>query len=142
MKRLYIVSILFLLLYTRAFTQIYTLQNNEKLNNSYISSETNYALIIEKNSANEGKTFDIIYKNSRLTGYKDAGIIKILPNGTLTATMLKTSLGKDMWVLIYGNTEQEFDSIERAIFSGNNSIIFARLMNYGIAVINGEAKVQ
>ena len=61
MKRLYIVSILFLLLYTRAFTQIYTLQNNEKLNNSYISSETNYALIIEKNSANEGKTFDIIY---------------------------------------------------------------------------------
>lgn len=142
MKRLYIVSILFLLLYTRAFTQIYTLQNNEKLNNSYISSETNYALIIEKNSVNEGKTFDIIYKNSRLTGYKDAGIIKILPNGTLTATMLKTSLGKDMWVLIYGNTEQEFDSIERTIFSGNNSIIFARLMNYGIAVINGEAKVQ
>ena len=142
MKRLYIVTIVFLLLYVRAFTQIYTLQNNEKLNNSYIMSETNYALIIEKNNANYGKTFDIIYKDARLTGYKDAGSIKILPNGTLVATMLKTSLGKDMWVVIYGNIEQEFDSIEREIFSGNNSIIFTRLMDYGIAVINGEAKVQ
>ena len=142
MKRLYIISIVFLLSCTRAFTQIYTLQINEKLNNSYILSETNYALVIEKNSANEGKTFDIIYKNARLTGYKDAGIIKILPNETLVATMLKTSLVKDMWAVIYGNTEQEFDSIEKAIFAGNNSIIFTRLMNYGIAVINGEAKVQ
>ncbi|MEI0563462.1 hypothetical protein [Brachyspira pulli] len=142
MKRLYIVTTIFLLLYTKAFTQIYTFQNGEKLNNSYILSETNYAIIIEKNTANEGKTFDIVYKNSRLSGYKDAGIIKILPNETLVATMLKSSLGKDMWVVIYGNIEQEFDSIERTIFSGNNSIIFTRLMDYGIAVINGEAKVQ
>ncbi|MBW5381557.1 hypothetical protein, partial [Brachyspira hampsonii] len=142
MKKLYIISIVFLLLCARGFTQIYTFQIGEKLNNSYILSETNYAVIIEKNTANSGKTFDIIYKNARLTGYKDAGSIKILPNGTLIATMLKTSLGKDMWVLIYGNVEQEFDSIEREIFSGNNSIVFARLMNYGVAVINGEAKVQ
>ena len=142
MKRLYIVTTIFLLLYTKAFTQIYTFQNGEKLNNSYILSETNYAIIIEKNTANEGKTFDIVYKNSRFSGYKDAGIIKILPNETLVATMLKSSLGKDMWVVIYGNIEQEFDSIERTIFSGNNSIIFTRLMDYGIAVINGEAKVQ
>lgn len=142
MKRLYIISIIFLLLYVKAFSQIYTLQNNEKLNNSYILSETNYALIIEKNNANTGKTFDIIYKDSRLTGYKDARSIKILPNGTLIAVMLKNSLGKDMWTVIYGNIEQEFDSIEREIYSGNNSIIFTRLMDYGIAVINGEAKVQ
>lgn len=142
MKKLYIISIVFLLLCARGFTQVYTFQIGEKLNNSYILSETNYAIIIEKNSANSGKTFDIIYKNTRLTGYKDAGNIKILPNGTLIATMLKTSLGKDMWVVIYGNIEQEFDSIEREIYSGNNSIIFTRLMDYGVAVINGEAKVQ
>ncbi|WP_300368510.1 hypothetical protein [Brachyspira sp.] len=142
MKRLYITSVIFFILYVRAFSQIYTLQNNEKLNNSYILSETNYAIIIEKNTANSGKTFDIIYKDSRLTGYKDAGNIKILPNGTLIATMLKNSVGKDMWVVIYGNVEQEFDSIEREIYSGNNSIIFTRLMDYGIAIINGEAKVQ
>ena len=142
MKKLYIISIVFLLLCARGFTQIYTFQIGEKLNNSYILSETNYAVIIEKNTANSGKTFDIIYRDARLTGYKDAGSIKILPNGTLVATMLKTSLGKDMWVLIYGNVEQEFDSIEREIYSGNNSIIFTRLINYGIAVINGEAKVQ
>ncbi|WP_416487716.1 hypothetical protein [Brachyspira hyodysenteriae] len=142
MKKLYIISIVFLLLCARGFTQVYTFQIGEKLNNSYILSETNYAIIIEKNSANSGKTFDIIYKDARLTGYKDAGNIKILPNGTLIATMLKTSLGKDMWVVIYGNIEQEFDSIEREIYSGNNSIIFTRLMDYGVAVINGEAKVQ
>ncbi|KLI25484.1 PD40 domain-containing protein [Brachyspira hyodysenteriae] len=142
MKKLYIISIVFLLLCARVFTQVYTFQIGEKLNNSYILSETNYAIIIEKNSANSGKTFDIIYKDARLTGYKDAGNIKILPNGTLIATMLKTSLGKDMWVVIYGNIEQEFDSIEREIYSGNNSIIFTRLMDYGVAVINGEAKVQ
>lgn len=52
MKRLYIVTTIFLLLYTKAFTQIYTFQNGEKLNNSYILSETNYAIIIEKNTAN------------------------------------------------------------------------------------------
>lgn len=142
MKRLYIVSIMFLLLYTKGFTQIYALQNGEKLNNSYVLSENNYAIIIEKNTANYGKTFDIIYKDKRLTGYKGAGDIKILPNGTLIATMLKSSVGKDMWAVIYGNIEQEFDSIEKEIYSGNNSIIFARLMNYGVAVINGEAKVQ
>lgn len=142
MKRLYIISIIFLSLYVRAFSQIYTLQNGEKLTNSYILSETNYAIVLEKNTANEGRTYDILYKNTRLTGYKDAGIIRILPNGTLVATMLKTSLAKDMWVIIYGNIEQEFDSIEREIFSSNNSIIFARLMDYGVAVINGEAKVQ
>ena len=94
MKRLYIVSIMFLLLYTKGFTQIYALQNGEKLNNSYVLSENNYAIIIEKNTANYGKTFDIIYKDKRLTGYKGAGDIKILPNGTLIATMLKSSVGK------------------------------------------------
>ena len=142
MKRLYITSIIFLLLYVKAFSQIYTFQNGEKLNNSYILSETNYAIVLEKNTANEGRTYDIVYGNARLTGYKDAGTIKILPNGTLVATMLKNSLGKDMWVVIYGNIEQEFDSIEREIFSKNNSIIFTRFMDYGVAVINGEAKVQ
>ena len=142
MKRLYIISIIFLSLYVRAFSQIYTLQNGEKLTNSYILSETNYAIVLEKNTANEGKTYDILYGNVRLSGYKDAGIIRILPNGTLVATMLKNSLAKDMWVIIYGNVEQEFDSIEREIFSGNNSIIFTRLMDYGVAVINGQAQIQ
>ncbi|WP_300747718.1 hypothetical protein [uncultured Brachyspira sp.] len=142
MKRLYIISVIFLLLYVKAFNQIYTLQNGEKLNNSYILSENDYAIILEKNTADLGKTFDIIFKDTRLEGYKEAGSIKILPNGTLIATMLKTSLAKDMWVLIYGNIEQEFDSIEKEMYAGNNSVIFARLTDYGIAVINGEAKVQ
>ena len=56
--------------------------------------------------------------------------------------MLKSSTGKDMWTLIYGDKEMEFDSIERSDFSGNNSIIFARLNDYGIAVINGERQTE
>ena len=113
----------------------------ESLQILLLDNYSNYAIVIEKNSANN-KTYDILYKNSRLEGYKDAGIIKVLPNGTLVATMLKPSIGKDMWVVIYGNKEQEFDSIEASAFAGNNSIIFARLMDYGVAVINGEAKTQ
>ena len=135
------IPIYFLLISNLLFSQIYTLQNNETLKNAHILNDTNYAIIIEKNNANN-KTYDILYKNSRLEGYKDAGIIKVLPNGTLVATMLKPSIGKDMWVVIYANKEQEFDSIEASAFSGNNSIIFARLMDYGVAVVNGEAKTQ
>lgn len=135
------IAIYFLLISNLLFSQIYTLQNNETLKNAYILSDTNYAIIIEKNNANN-ITYDILYKNSRLEGYKDAGIIKVLPNTTLVAAMLKPSIGKDMWVVIYGNKEQEFDSIEASAFAENNSIIFARLMDYGVAVVNGEAKTQ
>lgn len=135
------IPIYFLLISNLLFSQIYTLQNNETLKNAHILNDTNYAIVVEKNNANN-KTYDILYKNSRLEGYKDSGIIKVLPNGTLVATMLKPSIGKDMWVVIYGNKEQEFDSIEASAFAGNNSIIFARLMDYGVAVINGEATTQ
>ena len=128
------IPIYFILISNLLFPQIYTLQNNETLKNAHILNDTNYAIIIEKNNANN-KTYDILYKNSRLEGYRDSGIIKVLPNGTLVATMLKPSIGKDMWVVIYGNKEQEFDSIEASAFAEDNSIIFARLMDYGIAVI-------
>lgn len=140
--RIFILFILFTLINISVFPQIYTLQRGERVKDGYILNETNYAVILEKNDLNNQKTFDILYNDKRLTGYKDAGIIRILPNNTLIATMLKSSTGKDMWTLIYGDKEMEFDSIERVIFSGNNSIIFARLMDYGVAVINGEIKNQ
>lgn len=140
--RIFILFILFALINISAFSQIYTLQVGERVKDGYILDENNYAVILEKNDLNNQKTFDILYNDKRLTGYKDAGIIRILPNNTLIATMLKSSVGKDMWTLIYGDKEMEFDSIERVIFSGNNSIIFARLMDYGIAIINGEIKTQ
>ena len=132
------IFILFVLLNISAFSQIYTLQRGERVKDGYILDENNFAVIIEKNDS----TFDIIHKDKRLTGYKDAGIIRILPNNTLVSTMLKTSTGKDMWTLIYGDKEMEFDSIERSDFARNNSIIFARLTNYGIAIINGEEKTE
>lgn len=81
------IPIYFILISNLLFPQIYTLQNNETLKNAHILNDTNYAIIIEKNNANN-KTYDILYKNSRLEGYKDSGIIKVLPNGTLVATML------------------------------------------------------
>ncbi len=136
------VLFLFLFICSISFAQIYTLNNNEKIVNSYINQYTNYAIILEKNSSIYGKSFDILYQGKRLEGYKDSGVVRVLPNNTLVATMLKPSLVKDMWVVIYGNKEQEFDSIEKTIFSSNNSIIFTRYMNYGIAVINGESTVQ
>ena len=140
--RIFILFISFILINISAFPQIYTLQRGERVKDGYILDENNFAVIIEKTDINNQKTFDIIYKEKRLTGYKDAGIIKILPNNILVATMLKSSTGKDMWTLIYGDKEMEFDSIERSDFSGNNSIIFARLNDYGIAIINGEEKNQ
>lgn len=140
--RIFTLFILFTLINISAFPQIYTLQRGERVKDGYILDENNYAVILEKNDLNNQKTFDILYNDKRLTGYKDSGIIRILPNNTLIATMLKSSTGKDMWALIYGDNEMEFDSIERVIFSGNNSIIFTRLMDYGIAIINGEIKTQ
>ena len=140
--RIFILFISFILINISAFPQIYTLQRGERVKDGYILDENNFAVIIEKTDINNQKTFDIIYKEKRLTGYKDAGIIKILPNYILVATMLKSSTGKDMWTLIYGDNETEFDSIERADFSGNNSIIFARLNDYGIAIINGERQTE
>ena len=140
--RIFILFISFILINISAFPQIYTLQRGERVKDGYILDENNFAVIIEKTDINNQKTFDIIYKEKRLTGYKDAGIIKILPNNILVATMLKSSTGKDMWTLIYGDKEMEFDSIERSDFSGNNSIIFARLNDYGIAVINGERQTE
>ena len=140
--RIFILFISFILINISAFPQIYTLQRGERVKDGYILDENNFAVIIEKTDINNQKTFDIIYKDKRLTGYKDAGIIKILPNNILVATMLKSSTGKDMWTLIYGDKEMEFDSIERSDFSGNNSIIFARLTDYGIAIINGERQTE
>ena len=140
--KIFILFISFILINISAFPQIYTLQRGERVKDGYILDENNFAVIIEKTDINNQKTFDIIYKEKRLTGYKDAGIIKILPNNILVATMLKSSTGKDMWTLIYGDKEMEFDSIERSDFSGNNSIIFARLNDYGIAIINGERQTE
>lgn len=140
--RIFILFISFILINVSAFPQIYTLQRGERVKDGYILDENNYAVILEKSDLNNQKTFDILYKDARLTGYKDAGIIRILPNNTLIATMLKSSTGKDMWTLIYGDNEMEFDSIERSIFSGNNSIIFVRLTDYGIAIINGERQTE
>ena len=140
--RIFILFISFILINVSAFPQIYTLRRGERVRDGYILDENNYAVILEKSDLNNQKTFDILYKDSRLTNYKDAGIIRILPNNTLVATMLKSSTGKDMWTLIYGDNEMEFDSIERSLFSGNNSIIFARLTDYGIAIINGERQTE
>ena len=140
--RIFILFISFILINISAFSQIYTLQRGERVRDGYILDENNYAVILEKSDLNNQKTFDILYKDARLTGFKDAGIIRILPNNTLVATMLKSSTGKDMWTLIYGDNEMEFDSIERSVFSGNNSIIFARLTDYGIAIINGERQTE
>lgn len=141
-KKFHYAFVWFILLNISAFSQIYTLQRGERVKDGYILNETNYAFILEKNDLNNQKTFDIIHNGRRLVGYKEAGIIRILPNNTLIATMLKSSTGKDMRALIYGDNEMEFDSIERAVFSGNNSIIFARLTDYGIAVINGEPRTE
>ena len=140
--RIFILFISFILINISAFSQIYTLQRGERVRDGHILDENNYAVILEKSDLNNQKTFDILYKDARLTNYKDAGIIRILPNNTLVATMLKSSMGKDMWTLIYGDNEMEFDSIERSVFSGNNSIIFARLTDYGIAIINGERQTE
>ena len=140
--RIFILFISFILINVSAFPQIYTLRRGERVRDGYILDENNYAVILEKSDLNNQKTFDILYKDARLTNYKDAGIIRILPNNTLVATMLKSSTGKDMWTLIYGDNEMEFDSIERSVFSGNNSIIFARLTDYGIAIINGERQTE
>ena len=140
--RIFILFISFILINISAFSQIYTLQRGERVRDGYILDENNYAVILEKSDLNNQKTFDILYKDARLTNYKDAGIIRILPNNTLVATMLKSSTGKDMWTLIYGDNEMEFDSIERSVFSGNNSIIFARLTDNGIAIINGERQTE
>ncbi|TKZ36319.1 hypothetical protein [Brachyspira catarrhinii] len=140
--RIFILFISFILINVLAFPQIYTLQRGERVKDGYILDENNFAVILEKSDLNNQKTFDILYKDTRLTGFKEAGIIRILPNNTLVATMLKSSTGKDMWTLIYGDNETEFDSIERSIFSGNNSIIFARLTDYGIAIVNGERQTE
>ena len=140
--RIFILFISFILINISAFSQIYTLQRGERVRDGHILDENNYAVILEKSDLNNQKTFDILYKDARLTGFKDAGIIRILPNNTLVATMLKSSTGKDMWTLIYGDNEMELDSIERSVFSGNNSIIFARLTDYGIAIINGERQTE
>ena len=140
--RIFILFISFIFINVSAFSQIYTLQRGERVKDGYILDENNYAVILEKSDLNNQKTFDILYKDTRLTGFKEAGIIRILPNNTLVATMLKSSTGKDMWTLIYGDNEMEFDSIERTVFSGNNSIIFVRLNDYGIAIINGERQTE
>lgn len=144
MKIIWLIFISFISMSIFGFGQIYTLKNNEKVKDSYIVSENDFAVIIEKNDRYSGITYDILYKGSRISGYKDCGIIKILPNGTLVATMLKPSVAKDVWVLIYGDIEQEFDSIEKIIFSNDGNIVvaFARVSNNGIILVNGIASVE
>lgn len=141
MKRIYLFLVLFMFISALGFSQIYTLKDNEKVKDSYILSENDYALIIENYDRYLGTNYAILYNGNYISGYKDFGIIKILPNGTLVATMLKPSVATNSWAFIYGNTEQIFDSIERTVFSkdGNRSIIFARILDYGVALVDGTA---
>jgi len=139
-------TILNIILLTCTFTsfsypQVYELAFNEKIINSYILSENNYAFILEiENQDNFNIEYDIIHNQNRLTDYKDSRTLKILENGILVASMLKASVAKDMWVFIYDDTEFEFDTIDDIVFSDNNdrAMMFAKKLDVGFVIIDGK----
>ncbi len=124
-----------------SYAQVYELKANEKIAKSYILSENNYAFILEvKNQENFNIQYDIVHNQHRLREYKDLGTLKILDNGVLVASMLKTSVAKDMWFFIYNDTEFEFDTIDGITFSDNNSrvMMFAKKLDVGFVIVDGE----
>lgn len=126
------------------YSEDYTLKNNEKIIVAKLSTDNYAAYIIEVKDIFKPISYDIIYNEQRLSGYKEAGTINILPNKTLVATMKKDSEAKELWSFIYGNRETYFDNIESLLFSktGNRSIVFGKIGEYGFVFVDGVFQMQ